>query len=497
MTNRKIHLLRVAIFATCLSLCLTEKAWSAQALPVRADNPSDLGVVVGPGTVKLVNGKAVPVAETHLTFDPPELREVSIDCKAPKAYADRFSQWDPWPDAQFDPVPEARKIPNAINLCPQHDDQGTLILGGLYRAFVPESVVVTTADGSRTFVKGEDWVYNRNGAQVGNFEGRLGTPGEAPLKISAKYALQRIDLVQMDASGNISVKKGVSEMLCPALPEADADHVALAGIYLAAWNAASNPWYDGQKGGLSAKTDYAISEHEIFPINPAPPVEPINKAAVAHSLQKLKDGKELKIAFVGASVTVGAETPAWWDHLWTDQNLGFPSVVVTGLRKQFPKATVTPIMASQGGTTAKYGLEMIDKVVIPAKPDVVLIDFGGNDANGAIGAPPNNPPDQFKDDMRTIIKKSKDAGAEVIIVIGVGYNWGAPWKVGKDGDRRPVYRQIMLDLAKEENVAAVDVTTEMANLATHGIPSSSQLHSAHPGILGHKVYADVILRLFE
>ena len=495
MPYNKNPILRVGIFATCLSICLTGKAWGDQTLPVRADTPCDLGVVVGPGTVKLANGKIEQVAETHLTFDPPELRDVSIDCKAPKVYADRFSQWDPWPDAQFDPVPEARKIPNAINLCPHQDDQGTLILGGLYRAFVPESVVVTTADGSRTFVKGEDWVYNRNGAQVANFEGRLGTPGEAPLKIRAKYALQRLDLVQVDASGNISVKKGTSQMFCPALPEADADHTALAGIYLAAWNAASNPWYDGQKSGLSAKTDYAISEHEIFPINPAPPVPPINKLALAHSLQKLKDNKELRIAFVGASVTVGAETPAWWDHLWTDQNLGFPSVVVTGLRKRFPQATVTPIMASQGGTTAKYGLEMIDKVVIPAKPDVVLLDFGGNDAHGASGAPPNNPPEQFKEDMRTIIQKSKNAGAEVIIVIG--HNSGHPWLENQPDDRWPTYRQAMLELAKEENVGAADITAEMDHLATHGIPPFSQMHSAHPGILGHKVYADVILRFFE
>ena len=212
-------------------------------------------------------------------------------------------------------------------------------------------------------------------------------------------------------------------------------------------------------------------------------------------MKKLKEGKELKIAFVGASVTVGAETPAWWDHLWTEQNFGFPSVVVNRLRKQFPKATVTPISACEGGKTAKYGLEVIEKNVAPAKPDMVLLDFGGNDAGGAVGAPPNNPPDQFKEDMRTMIRKSKAAGAEVIIVIG--HNSGHPWLENQPGDRWPAYRQAMLELAKEENVGAADITTEMDNLATHGIPPFSQMHSAHPGIEGHRVYADVILRFFE
>ena len=57
----------------------------------------------------------------------------------------------------------------------------------------------------------------------------------------------------------------------------------------------------------------------------------------------------------------------------------------------------------------------------------------------------------------------------------------------------------MLDVAKEENVAAADVWTEFINQASRGIPPFSQLHNwlNHPGANGHKIYADVILRCFE
>ena len=213
-------------------------------------------------------------------------------------------------------------------------------------------------------------------------QGRPWRGAQAELKVACKYATQRLDLVQVGPDGRLSVKKGAPRIVCPELPAPDAGCVGLAGIYIAGWTAADNPNYDAA-GGLKVAGTYAITPYEIFPIQPAPPVAPVNKEALARSVKKLAAGGELKIAFMGASVTVGAEAPAWWADLWTEKNLGFPSRVVVGLRKRFPQATVTPIAAFQGGTQTKYGLEVMDKTVIPAKADVVLIDFGGNDVSGS------------------------------------------------------------------------------------------------------------------
>ena len=85
--------------------------------------------------------------------------------------------------------------------------------------------------------------------------------------------------------------------------------------------------------------------------------------------------------------------------------------MIAGLRKMFPKASVTPLEAYEGGTETKFGLQVLDKTVLPAKPDLVLIGFGGNDVSGPIGKPPNNPPAQFKKDMLAMVKKAKAAGA--------------------------------------------------------------------------------------
>lgn len=460
---------------------------------VRAVNPPALEVSVGPARVALPGGRTVEVPATRLAFAPPEIRDITVTGKAPRDYADWYDAWDPWPDSKFDP--RSKGIPNSLDLGPKKDDEGTPILGHLYRAFLPESVVLTTADGSRTFARNTDYVFNGDWAQIAGLDGRLGKPNVDELRATAQYALQRLDLIQVGPDGKATVKPGKPAVVCPVLPAADGGYAALAGVYIAAWRASANPHFPAGAAPRSA-TEYAITQREIFPIQPVCPVEPVNRMAVAKSLKLLAEGRELKVAFMGASITVGAESPAWWADLWTGKNLGFPSLVVMGIREKFPKATVTPIAACQGGTTTRYGLKIIDETVVPGRADLLLIDFGGNDAGGPIGKEPTNPPGPFKEDMRAIIQKAKAAGMEVIVVVGEA---GSPWIRNKSFERWPAYRKAMLDVASEEDVAAADVCTEMAQLEARGIPPYSQLHNClnHPGVLGHRVYADVILRFFE
>lgn len=481
---------------------------SAAQVQITPANPPDLTVSVAAGEASLPGGMTVKFEAAQLKFDPPDIRALAFCAKAPRNFASWYEPWDPWPSREansgamntIDLKPHLARKPESdpsrdSNLETAVDEEGTLILGALFRQVITDSVVVTSADGIKTFRMNEDYKYNAEWGQIANLKGGLGEEFKAGLRVACKFATQRLDLVQVGADGKPGVKKGAPRIVCPELPAPDAGYVGLAGIYIAGWTAADNPNYDAV-GGLKAGSTYAITPYEIFPIQPAPPVAPVNKGALARSVKTLAAGGELKIAFMGASVTVGAEAPAWWADLWTEKNLGFPSRVVVELRKRFPNATVTPIAAFQGGTQTRYGLEVMEKTVIPAKADLVLIDFGANDASGPIGGKPNNPPDQFKEDMRAIVKKARDAGMEVLIVVGERSN---PWLKPNVFERWPAYRQAMLEVAKEENVAAADVWTEFANQASRGIPPFSQLHNwlNHPGKNGHKIYADVILRCFE
>lgn len=417
----------------------------------------------------------VTAGSTQLRFDPPEIREMQFDATAPRNFSPWYEPWEPWPAKGQDGKP------NTIDLKPAADEKGTPILGGLFRMVLPGSVTVTSTDGNMVFRMNEDYQFNADWAQLANLNSRLGEEHKAGLKVAFKYATQRLDLIQAGADGKISAKKGVPKTVCPVLPEADAGCTPLAGVYIA-------PWKQGQT--------FCITAENIYPINPAPPVQPVNKEAVAAVRQKLTAGQAVKIAFVGDSITLGAEAGNWWADLWTEKNLGYASRVVVGLKNLFPKTTITPVAAFQGAMTTKYGLEIMDQTVLPAKPDLVFISFGGNDAAGAIGREPRNPPDQFKEDLRLMIRKSRSAGADVILVVTMQQN---PWQKNKVTERWPVYRQAMLELAAEENAGVADCFTEWENQASHGIPPWSQLHNwiNHPGKDGHKLFADVILRFFE
>ena len=484
----------MGLAGVAVAVSLVIASGCSAAVKVEPSRPPSLKVVVTAGEVAVAPSVAVKmaapnptvkVAATTLTLDAPEAQEKTVEVPVPGDWAAHWENWQPWPGKWKNNV-------LAVSLKPGNDEQGTQILGGLFRQIPPESVTVTSLDGSKVFKAGEDYRYNADWAQIGNVGGRLGASG-GKLKVSYTLTLQRLDLVQVGADGTVSIKKGTSRIVCPQLPEPDAGALALAGIYVAPWPVSRNPLVKEVAGG-AAKAEYAVTVHEVYPVDPAPPVAPVNPKAVARTLAKLKAGKEARIAFMGASITLGAEAPAWWANLWTEKNLGYPSRVIMALRKRYPKATVTPIASFRGGTTTAFGLERMEKDVVPEKPDLVLIAFGGNDVAGPVGKPPRNPPEKYKEDMRKLIRRAKEAGAEVMIVCIMQQ---CPWL--EAAPRWPAYRRVQLELSKEEDIAVADVYSEWMNQATRGTPPFTQLHNwiNHPGKEGHKVFADVILRFFE
>jgi hypothetical protein len=165
-----------------------------------------------------------------------------------------------------------------------------------------------------------------------------------------------------------------------------------------------------------------------------------------------------------------------------------------GLRKQYPRATITPIHAAKGATTTKAAAAFFAEKVAPEKANLVVIGYGLNDAHGPVGGQPGNPPKSYKEDIRAIIKGCKQIKAEVILITPFQPN---PFIKSGIGQRIVEYRQALIELAKEEDVAVADVYSAWMQQAEQGVPPFSQLHNwiNHPGPEGHGIYADTILRL--
>ncbi|WAC21234.1 SGNH/GDSL hydrolase family protein [Luteolibacter sp. SL250] len=433
--------------------------------------PSD-GITVTAGDWKSADGSTVKLPAATLKVSAPEIRKLEKSGDIPVNYLPRFESFDMWPADKGTPGP--------LNLSPARSDHGnTQILGGLYRQLVPGSLTLQSEDGSKTFKEGEDFKLHPTWPQVTNLSDRLGKPGSGKLKASYGIATQRLDLLQLK-DGTLTIKPGKSYLVCPVLPEPDAGATAIAGIYVAPWQT------DGK---------HVVSKEDIFPIRAFTPAPPVNPDGIAKSAAKLKGGEPLKIAFMGDSVTLGAEATAWTLNLWTEKNLTYASRVVTGLRKAFPSAKIEPIQAVQGGTTSKVAPQFFDEKVAPQKPDLLLIAFGLNDANSTIGGKPRVPVEEYKEGLRGVIGKARAIGTEVILVTPMQ---PGPFLKSGIATRIADYRDAMLALAKEEKVACADVYADWMHQADRGIPPFSQLHNwiNHPGNHGHGVYADTILRFF-
>ena len=177
MRNALGLLILTAAAAPAASAC-------ADGLAVRPTDPPSLAVVVHAGEVALPGGKRVIVETAKLTVDPPEMRTAAVTAKAPRLYAKWFEPWEPWPKKGKDGKA------CVINLTPKYDEKGVLILGGLFRAFDPATLKVTSADGSKTFVRGKDYKLTADWGQVANLGG-LGRPHVDEVKVTCRYALQK------------------------------------------------------------------------------------------------------------------------------------------------------------------------------------------------------------------------------------------------------------------------------------------------------------------
>lgn len=451
----KKQLVIVIVLAFLSSLFAEE----AVVKKVHALSPAKMAVKVDAGEAVLPDGSKIKFEGAEVKFAEPEIKAHSITEKVPPNYNKSLEEWGPM----------GKK--NSIGLKPQAD---TLILGALQYGVLPESVIVSS--GGKTFKKDADYKLIEKYGEVCNLEDKLGKAGSGSIKVDYKYVTQRIDLIQAGKDGKLSVKKGESAVVCPMLPEADAGSAVVAGVYIYTVN---HPY------------DFVITEEDIFEVRPVMPVAPVNKGGIKNTLDKLKAKKDISVAFVGDSVTLGAEAGEWW----SDRSKTYTGLVAAGIKKKYG-VKLTEVACYEGGGDTAGGLKNFDKLVAPKKPDLAFIALGLNDAGGTAGSNPKVSPAQYKKNILIMVKKAKGMGTDVVLISPLQ---ATPFMKIKFDKTLPKYAEKLNEIAKEENVAFADVNTEWNNLAGKGIPPYSQLHNwmNHPGVFGMTIYADVILRIFE
>lgn len=175
-----------------------------------------------------------------------------------------------------------------------------------------------------------------------------------------------------------------------------------------------------------------------------------------------------RIVFLGDSLTAGygiAEGDA------------FPALVALGLERAGHDVEV--LNAGVSGDTSAGGVSRIDWV-LRARPDVLVLELGGNDA--LRGQPLEN----TERNLRIIVERAREAGARVIILgMDVPTNYGPDY----GGRFSAMYARIAEDL----DVAYVPGFIREVGL-NRGL---MQLDGIHPTAAGHRRLAELLLPHLE
>jgi lysophospholipase L1-like esterase len=126
-----------------------------------------------------------------------------------------------------------------------------------------------------------------------------------------------------------------------------------------------------------------------------PPEEPagLDQAPeVAELRERLRNGPgPVRIIVFGDSLTAGwgADDP---------ETEGFPAVFARALQARYPGCAVEVIAAGGPGDTSDVGIIRVEREVVSRRPDVVVLQFGGNDQGFG------RKPQDLTDDLTTLIR---------------------------------------------------------------------------------------------
>ncbi|HPU62956.1 MAG TPA: GDSL-type esterase/lipase family protein [Mobilitalea sp.] len=96
-----------------------------------------------------------------------------------------------------------------------------------------------------------------------------------------------------------------------------------------------------------------------------------NNYRLSKAINRAVQGKEIKIGFIGGSITAGS--------LASMPETCYAYLVYSWWNEMFPRADIGYINAGIGATTSQYGVARVSKDLLSYEPDVVFVEFSVND----------------------------------------------------------------------------------------------------------------------
>jgi lysophospholipase L1-like esterase len=201
------------------------------------------------------------------------------------------------------------------------------------------------------------------------------------------------------------------------------------------------------------------------------------------TIKRLSEKQPLTIALLGDSISTGCNASGWAKV--APFQPPYQDLLVLNLEAAYG-AKVTLLNFAVSGTDTAWGLANIGKV-IDAKPDLVILAFGMNDAAG-------RPADDYQANLRAMVDAVRQARPEVEFILVATMLGNQNWTTLRH-ERFPQYRDALAGLCGP-GIALADLTSIWAELLKHKQDWDLTGNGVnHPNDFGHRVYAQVLSSL--
>ena len=230
--------------------------------------------------------------------------------------------------------------------------------------------------------------------------------------------------------------------------------------------------------GLQTTITYA------HPREPWSEVAPkLDEVSLPKTLAKLRGRTPLRIVVIGDSISTGCNASGWAGG--APFQPAYPELVQQKLMKEYG-SEVELTNLSVGGMSTDWAVTMVDKIV-EARPDLVIVAFGMNDASG-------RPAADYQAKVKTVLDHVRRKLPDVEYILVATMIGNRDW-VSLKQELFPEYSEALKKLAGP-GIAVADVTSIWAEMLKHKRHYDITGNGVnHPNDFGHRVYAQVISAL--
>lgn len=453
--------------ACCAAIAATLFTAPASVAVSGVQNVGDGGNVVSPNSVKVREGLAAQISGRKITILPGYcwVDDTLVQIKQARIVEQPVCSSQSMPVEQLTFAKDfAGHEVAVLSACIANKEMKM----GVGDVLTPQSLVLKSgADAhSRTYMPGKDYAVSTAGAVTKVKGGAL----QSVKSCYATYSvnMHRVDSIAIDDSGNLRFATGKPAKWAAVPPLVPQDFLPLYNVYSYTGQSIGQDDVVGVSGEPAAITLTKLRDH--------------NREALKDTLAKLKQGKSVKIAIWGDSITYGTGA--------SSVDKSYVSVFIKRLKQKFPQAQITVDREglANANTSLRGGTFYQD--VLSKSPDLVIVEFLNDMLFPAVSA---------SDRYVQFIKAIKIIHADAMIIAPHLPDPNFVAERGVNGNGSLTYCDMLRSLWKgDPTMALCDVAARWEHLPQEGLKRESLLvDGVHPSDRGHEIYAEELIKVFQ